>query len=105
MRGVERKKTANLSLRADKGGIKVQGTNRGTEQEATRSLYGTGSVEKIHTRFPQAWMLTRKDDVMGKGNEGRERAEKCSSKKKKGRDFLAIEKRTSREGFSKIRLN
>lgn len=59
--------------------------------------------ESIHSRSPKAGSsLTRQDDVMGKGRGGREQVEKCGSKKKKGGDFPAIEKRANGGGFSKI---
>lgn len=83
MHGVERKKTVKLSLRAEKGGIKVQGTNRRTEQEATLSLYGTGSGKRIRTRFPKAGSSQERMMLWEKGMRGGNRQRKAAPRKKK----------------------
>lgn len=81
MPGVERKETSDAATNGRERRNKVQGTKSRTEQEATLSLYGTGSRE-LTPDLPRLG-AQRQDDVKGKGSNGWEQAEKCGSKGKK----------------------
>ena len=90
MPGVERKETSDAATHGRERRNKVQGTKSRTEQEATLSLYDTGSRE-LTPDLPRLG-AQRQDYVKGKRSNGQEQAREMWLQGEKKRFFSYIEK-------------